>query len=247
MKSITVRAAPVVGALLLLCTAGRTMAQGDLLMMRTTVPPEADRWYQNHYADSMRTNFEAGFARVFTAPEADARVLGGLSVVARWDDYLHFAWAYRPAGSGESVVWREDVGDWGYGIDQFVVDTVEGWVELPPGPYGGSGWVRLLSYGERDGFVGEVYSIAGRLVRLDSVDARAVGSAVQHVVSGTMMIESIVDSTVSFRPEVPSDMPCRPEEEGTPDPEVPHYRSALSNFVTTDRKPRFVIAYPKGC
>jgi len=248
MNSIVLRTVSAICvALTALGPAKAVRAQNDLLMMETTVSLAADRWYQLHYGDSLRTGFELPLAHVFARPDTEMPALGELLTVARWDPYLHFAWIYQPANSSERKVWREDIGDWGYGIDQFVVDTTAGWVQLPPGPYGPIGWARLLDYGETDGFQGSVGSIAGRLIDLDGVQAHVDGSGESRTVSGTMLIESIDDGTVTFRPEVPSDMPCSPEQELLPDPEVPHFRSPVSSFVTDDLRPKFALAYPKGC
>lgn len=248
MNSIVLRTVSATCVVLAALGSAQTVrAQNDLLMMETTVSLEADQWYQLHYGDSLRTGFELPFAPVFARPDTEMPALGELLTVARWDPYLHFAWIYRAADSGETTVWREDVGDWGYGINQFVVDTAAGWVRLPPGPYGPIGWARLLDDGETDGFQGSVGSIAGRLINVDGVQAHVDDSGESRTVSGTVLIESIDGDTVIFRPEVPSDMPCSPEQELLPDPEVPHFRTPVSGFVTDDLRPRFALAYPKGC
>ena len=238
---------PVVLAALLAVTAlaGRSAAQADLYMLGTTIPRDADFWYQNHFQDSLRPSFEIEFAGVYENPSTDAGLRGRVWTIASWEPHLHMSWVYHPSGSHASIVWREDVGDWGYGINQFVVDTLAGWVQLPPGPYGDSGWARLVGYDEADGFTGSVSSISGQLILLDGVPAVRIGTTEEETVFATVLIESIDEGTVTFRPEIPSDMHCG--EEVTPDPEVPRYAAPTGAFLTEVRQPRFRLAYPKGC
>lgn len=230
--------------LLLLLSWEIASGQDDLFIMEATVPMEATVWYQNHYGDSIDALPEWPFADVFAAPDPRAKRLGGLSVATRTEPYLHFAWTYRPDGQDQAVVWREDVGDWGYGIEVFVPDTVDGWIRLPPGPFGAEAWSRIADYSGDEGFPGYVYSIVGRLLHLSDVPAS--GHADETAVSGNVLVLSIDEGLVTFRPEVGSDMPCGEEvpEDELP---IPVFTAPTSAFIAPSGEPKFRLAYPKGC
>jgi hypothetical protein len=228
--------------------AWQAPAQDHLYMLGTTIPAEADRWYQSHYEDTFATPFEIAFATVYEAPDTNAASLGELLTRAVWEPYLHMSWVFRPAQDGHDAVWREDVGDWGYGVNQYVVSTVPGWVQLPPGPHGNTGWVRLVGYRETNGFPGNVSSVVGELLYLENVEATLLDESMEtHIVEGEVLIESIESGQVTFRPEIPSDMPCG--EDVDPEAEYPvmFYRAPIAHFLDENLQPRFRLAYPKGC
>ncbi len=214
-------------------------------MLGTTVPIEADRWYMEHYADSLRPSFTKVFASVYPAPDTTVDKLGDLSVFANWEPYLHLGWGFRADSSQTEIVWREDVGDWGYGINEFVLDRRPGWVRLPPGPFGNEGWVRVVEYDQPNGFAGSVYSVVDNLLILDDVHATRAGTASTESVSGSVLIETIEAGWVHFRLEIPSDMPCG--DEVAADPPMVRYVAPVSHFVTSEGRPKFWLAYPKGC
>ena len=192
------------------------------------------------------------FAALYPRPDEAAAPVGylvlSLIVTAHPAQQLGLGmdveWARRP---GVYHRWIADLGDWGYGyyIDGDAVDA-GAWLRLVGPPPLRSVW--LPKRGEN--LHAFVASPVGNVVRLERVPARHVAGGAATTVVGEFTITRIVGDEVDFRSELPSDMPCGPEEpDALPAPAVPPpiLRAPASAFFDAAGRPRFSTVYTKGC
>ena len=193
------------------------------------------------------------FAALYPHPDEAASPVGylvlSLIVMAHPAQQLGLGmdveWARRP---GVDHRWIANLGDWGYGyhIDGDAVDA-GAWMRLVGPPPLRSVW--LPKKGENLHVF--VASPIGHVVRLERVPARQVDGGAAITVVGAFTITRIVGDEVDFRAELPSDMPCAPEEpDAVPAPAVPPppiLRAPASAFFDAAGRPRFSTVYTRGC
>jgi len=170
-------------------------------------------------------------------------VLVARLVVPEGPGTLGYRLLARPADGGPDRLLRR-LGDWGYGVGFVVREwTRDGWTRLPDSAAARGGWMSTGTGGLRGG----VGSPAGRVWRLESVEARRTSSGETVTVeAGVYWILAVEEGTVRFRPELPSDMACGRDVPPDP-PDPPVYESAVEAFFAADGSPRLERAYPRGC
>lgn len=179
-------------------------------------------------------------------PDAGAGARGILVarlVVRESTGALDFRLMARPANGGSERHLRW-LGDWGYGVGFVVREwTEDGWVRLPGSVGVRGGWVSTESGGLR----GLVEGPSDRAWRFEALEARRTSTGeMVWIEPGSYWILQVVDGTVRFRPEIPSDMPCgRSLPPDPPDPPV--YEASVAAFFGPDGRPKLERAYPKGC
>jgi hypothetical protein len=248
--------------LLLLLLPGRALGQDrphdeitELLDLEFYLPIEVNDWYQQHRQDLTAPARRWVLASVHADPRKDATVIGKLTVEARWSDTkpLKLVLGYRPSQQDTTIIWREHIGDWGYGIHQFVLQRRGRWARLPPGPFGTSAWLFTRSQPGKDGVNGRISSIEKRLVEIGSMQVLNVPAGDSTTIDRDVYFVTRVDNrNVEFRPEKPSDMPCgaandRSGNMANQPGESALYRVPLQQMMTEDGEPRFDIAYRRGC
>ena len=188
---------------------------------------------------------------MYGSPSRDFDPIGEITIEAVWveDRFLDLVLGYGAAEADSVSVWRDRLGDWGYGIHQFVLQRRGDWVMLPPGPYGALGWVRVQAGAGGDGLPGRVVSLEGRLIEIDSMSALNMLTGDSTCIGRGVYYVTAADSeAVEFRPELPSDMPGGASE-GRGELEadsLPLYRVPLGSMLGEDWQPRFEVAYPRG-
>ena len=212
--------------------------------------PGVDDWFRRHEGNaSLPPDTAWVLTRVHTAPRESAALRGTLRAVTRrrtrpdWPGpYTAIVLDYAPAGAAP-VVWREDLGDWGYGIWLFVRRRAGSWVRLPSDPFGADAWVRVG--GEGGGLFGEVQPLDGQLVVFEAGVRAAGGVPMPEQAYAVIRADSVA---VEVRPEVPSDMPC--ETTVPPDPPLhtlPRFRIPTDSLFGAGGWPRLSAAYGRGC
>jgi hypothetical protein len=188
-------------------------------------------------------------ATAYAGPSKTENVVGYVDAVLRithagdQSRQLTIGLDFEPAHTpGERASWLESVGDWGYGIEHDGVRRSGDWIQLIGRPFPSPIWLftRTPSFGAH------VDSVQGRLVALEPLEATGPTGAKVRIEAGTYLIQSIRNGVVSFRVELPSDMPCG--EDVKPPPRPPASMSAIaSEFFNSDGTARFSLAYPRGC
>ncbi|MBD3369441.1 hypothetical protein GF402_03650 [Candidatus Fermentibacteria bacterium] len=258
-KEDALRSTPLPLSLLLFLILLSTLAYSeprdrinDLLDLEIVVPLEIQWWYNQSHDDSAHPTNSWALANVYATPTEDSEPIGEFTVETVWaeNNILKFVLGYRPAGRDSVIVWRDRLGDWGYGIHQFVLQKRDDWVLLPPGPYGEEAWIRVQDNAEGEGLYGRVVCLEGRLIEIDSMSVLSVGTGDSAKIDRQIYLVTSVDSQmVEFRPELPSDMPSGASDDLSEHPadSLPIYRVWLRRMLTVEGEPRFEIAYPRGC
>jgi hypothetical protein len=194
-------------------------------------------------------------ASVYAAPTKGATVIGDLTVEALWSDtkQLEIVLGCARAQEDTTIIWSENLGDWGYGVHQFVLQRRGRWGRLPPEPFGTSAWLLTRGKMGKEGLNGRITSVEQRLVEVDAMQVLSVSDGENTTIDRDVYLVTRVDSqNVEFRPEKPSDMPCGVTEDRSRDKEDESggsvlYRVPLQRMMTEDGEPRFKVAYPRGC
>lgn len=243
-------------AVLLFLLPASAIAQGrppsqitELLDLEFYFPPEVDEWYQQHRQDLSDPARSWVLTSVYAGPRKDATIIGDLTAEARWSDarQLEIVLGYRPAQEDTTVIWREQLGDWDYGIHQFVLQRRARWGRLPPEPFGDSAWLLTQGQTGNEGLIGRITSLEQRLVEVDAMQALNVRTGNRTTIDRQVYFVTRVDNrSVEFRPELPSDMPCGARDDGSgriaekPDGRS-LYRVPLQQMMTKEGKPRFEV------
>lgn len=157
---------------------------------------------------------------------------------------MYASLVYRPE-TGEEVVLREDLGDWGYGVSLPLAGVTADRLGLSLPAMDEPLWI---SAGQSRAFgVVEVYGLQGRLWQLSSMPARRQADGViVELDAGVYLILDVSRGLVRLRPEIPSDMACGQEVSSNPD-DVPWFEVALDRLVGPDGLPMVEKAYGRGC
>ncbi len=186
-------------------------------------------------------------ADVSESPDANGSIIGEivayLYVGSEKYSGLQIGLGFRPTGREDLVDWMRQIGDWGYGINFYIFRLVDNWIQLPSDPFPKSAWIRT----DNPNFNIRVYSIKDMLLRLPEVPSTNIESREQEqLLSGNYLIVDVTAKHVVVRPEIPSDMPCG-EDITDPSPLPPTYEIDRKEMFDTNNKPRFFVAYPRGC
>jgi hypothetical protein len=250
---------------------GLTIINKDgLLFVEFYIPDEMDKWAQNEYQTRKLLKKCGSYssacfienikgqedkwkiAKIYSVPDSKSKVLGELMVVVRDSQWLGFGIDFIEVTKNKRKKWINDVGDWGYGIDHYVIDSKgrppkhdtssKGkWVLLPENPFPKGAW---LNVEEVDG---RVYSLKNRLVAFPSIIAlNLTASRKEEISDGIYFIKEITDGEVIFRPEIPSDMPCGEDPVDPPKSEIIFYEVSIQDLYI-DGHLILSPAYPKGC
>ncbi len=241
------------------------LAQTDILFAELYLPDEIDRWYNQGeyprlsrlcdlgdrstacYAREFRSK-EWTLASLHASPTRNARQLGTLVAVGAYtpEHHIHIRIDYQPP-KGKRVVWISNVGDWGYGLDLFVIGRRGSWLQLPPGPFPQPVWIQT----QRNGLSGGAGSIVGTVIAIaqgvQGVNA-STGRRTELPADRNYVIERITGGQAFVRQEVGADMPCEgaEEEKEVPTATTPRFRVLKDLFDKTGR-PKVTIAYGRGC
>lgn len=203
--------------------------------------------YNSACFDEKMSPIEWKLADVSDSPDANGSIIGEivayLYVGSEKYSGLRIGLGFRPSGNKELVEWMRRIGDWGYGINFYILRHTDNWIQLPPDPFPNSAWIRT----DNPNFDIRVYSVKDMLLRLPEVSATNIKSWEQErLLPGNYLIVDITAKHVVLRPEVASDMPCGAEITA-PLPLPPLYEIDIKEMFDTQDKPRFFIAYPRGC
>jgi len=196
-------------------------------------------------ADGARRPFSVHFVRVRTAPSFTAPIVGNLFITehrsqADWPVSL----VYRAAADGRPRTWLRDV-DGGYGPWLSGVRSRGGWIGLSGVPFDGDVWIYVGA--NHHNLRGEAATIAGWVLELHDVPVRSADGPIRVLPSGSFFIKQVDrDGVVTFREELPIDMPCG-EDVSAPAVMPPVYRAPASAFFDARGRPRFAVKYTKGC
>jgi hypothetical protein len=247
---------PFIIFLALFVLIGRTTAQEilpvqeGLFIAEFTLPGEFEAWYSEHYCDAAEPDSTWILAPVYSAPNLNAERRGVVWAATRWrkqpgaPSYLDSALEFHAAGNFDTVEWNSAVGDWGYGITFFSPRTSGSWALLPTGVFGRDAWIRVEYDQSGSAFSGSVGSAVGRLVTLSGIGSDDAGM----ISDGKYYVLDFDSTTVSFRPELPSDMDCG--EDVAPDPpaqEIPTFQIPIALLFPDSKPPLLSITYGKGC
>jgi hypothetical protein len=180
------------------------------------------------------------------APDANGAVVGVVYGVMRADAWnIQYELEFAPAEDlSRRRVWIASPGEWLHGVDQPGVRVRGDWVQLIGPPFPPSSWIdRRESKLPLD--------VSGlEIVTLPALTA-AFPDGTQHAIApGNYRVERIADGVVTFRAEIPSDMPCNGPDEPPPAPPSPMpetLRAPAANFFGADGAALFRDAWPGGC
>jgi hypothetical protein len=233
--------------------------EAGLFRLSFSFPDELNGWAQWDARGETLPDTSFVLARVHDRPREGAPVRGTVRAVtrrrsypepypedARPQFYLDYALEYHPGGAAVPVVWVEQLGDWGYGVNTFVNGRAGAWARLPADPFGDGAWVRVSRDGA--GLAGELEAAEGHLVDFEpGAGADRTGAAVP---GGTYLVTRADSAVVEVRQEVPSDFVAQCRDDAPPDPPastVLRFRMATPDLFDGGGRPRLSVAYPRGC
>jgi len=187
-------------------------------------------------------------ATLHSAPDAQSPIVGfvwGVLRAGAWNvGYdLEIELAADPS---RRRVWIENAGEWMHGVDQPGVRVRGSWVQLIGPSFPPISWIDV----KEAKLPIDVTSIGGSLVSLPALSATFPDGEQRAIAEGAYRIERIADGIVTFRAEIPSDMPCGGPDEPPPDPPAvmpPMLRAPARHFFGADGVALFRDAYPGGC
>lgn len=214
------------------------------------VPGEIEVWFREYQSGRSQPDTSWAIAPVYARPDSTSDRTGTIHATIRWQSepdgrrYPDSVIEFRPEPPGEPALWIEGSTDWGYGVLTETRRVAGPWVQLPSDVFGGEAWVQLRHEAPRTALSGSWKSVLDQLVSVQRVVG--VGGAV--LPEGAYVALATDSATVTFRPELPSDMACG--QEVPPDPpadQVARYEVPISALFTEDGHARFAITYSKGC
>lgn len=215
-------------------------------MIEFSLSSEMERWYSTNW-NNPTAQGSWKMCNVYSAPDTSAEIAGSIySEYSR--EIQNFILYFRPEGSEELVVWNDSIGDWGYGIHTYSPETSENFVRLLPNPFPENSWVQIDTK-SKDALKGYTESLVGRLIHIQKMNALNLTTQNNMLIEqGNYMVLKFTGDTYLIRPEIPTDMPCGEEEIGEfDDSMVVRYQVKFEKLVDKENKPRFKLAYPKGC
>jgi hypothetical protein len=265
MRTLTpLRHAPFTSAIILasLLSSAGASARGqnphsalkDIRFLNIMLPEEAEKWYTDNYGNLQHPVKAWRIADVYSNPDSCSKILGYIWLVAQWisenEPRLAFRMEYESADSHDRLLWMNDkrISDWGYGINQFVLDVLGNWCHLPQGPFPPHAWINVVQQGTGR-LSGSSHSVVNELVlSFDSLAATNVRTKKEEFLYGNFMITQIAAHSIVCRPEIPSDMPCGDDNPVDPPKDaVPFYRIDSKAIIEEMIQLKVSTAYPKGC
>jgi hypothetical protein len=205
---------------------------------------DADALYQRERASPNFTPVRRRVSTVRSAPGPTAGVRGYLHLVLKvrkQDGGLMYGLDFeRAEAPGRFETWLDSVGDWGYGIHVPGLRARGTWVQLIGPPFDGDAWID----GETPALSASVEPVQDQLLALRGVRATRAGREQRQ--TGTFLIQRVSGGSVTFRQEVPSDMPCA-DDVKPPGALPPSWQAPAREFFDAQGRPLFDVAYPKGC
>jgi hypothetical protein len=216
----------------------------EILLLTYNLPEEIVVWYDRNYQDP---NAEGSWklCNVFKQPDSTAEITGEIWV--KYDKAMKwFSAIFKPKSSGNFLIWNEDIGDFGYGITEFVIESRNGFVKLTGKIFSGDAWIKLIF---NDGINGEVRSIIGGLYYMPEVKAADLSNKKEiRLTNEVYYIISKDETGYIIRKELPGDMPCGEEtKENIDESKIPKYKVKFEDFFDNDERVIISLAYPKGC
>ena len=186
-------------------------------------------------------------AELHSAPNSASAVVGSVHAVLRMRGEQDLGLTIgldveRTANPGQFAAWIDTVGDWGYGIYVCGVRPRGDWVQLVGAPFPSQAWLPTSS----TSLSALVQPIGGEILRLQSVRATLPNGVRGRIPDGQYLIVRSSQTTIEFRAEVPSDMPCG-DSIRPPKMMPPTLRTTPTEFFNQDGSPRFAFVYTRGC
>jgi hypothetical protein len=182
---------------------------------------------------------------VYDHPDSTAKIIGEL-----WLKYekkiANFSICFKTSNNSNFITWEKDIGDWGYGVREFIIEINSGFAKLPGRIFPAEAWVEIHN---NNGLNGEVKTITGELFYIPEIKATDLSRNKSIVLANAvyLVLSKDKDSYI-IRKEIPSDMPCGDNIVETKDKDkLEKYKIELKDLLDNDGRVIISLAYPKGC
>src|SRR5688572_16494659 len=200
----------------------------------------ADAWYACQAKNLRSAQYR--IASLHAAPTASSSVVASIFEERRVNAIgePEFVWTVeRTSNPGVPVVWPDAEFAFDYGLHVAGVQRRGNWVRLLTSiPV--DGWLRITTLPEiPDDAPVYVYiqPLTTQIVNLSPLTAQWPDGRKGTVQEGAFLIQQVVDRTIEFREEIPSDFACG-EQVTDPVPLPPTLRAPASEFFNPDGTPR---------
>jgi uncharacterized protein YecT (DUF1311 family) len=215
-----------------------------ILQLIFNLPEKIENWY----ADNNNNPDAEGIwklCNLYDRPDSKAGIIGEL-----WLKYekknVNFSICFKPSKTLNYLTWKKDIGDWGYGVREFIIEINNGFAKLPGKVFSTDAWIPVQKV---DGLNGRVEPVTGELFYVPEIKATDLSNDKSIVLDNAVYLFLSKDEDgYIIRKEIPSDMPCGEDVVETKDKDkLKKYKIKIKDLFDKDGKVIISLAYPKGC